>query len=152
MKHFSDITRLYISKYGVPLANTRIFIRAWQQVEGCECRGQMRLTKALVPTSGPPEQAGKRAKNKSRTRGRQERNKRRMREQSPCNTPAKRLHPAYNSLPSRSSSQSLRSRSQSAPLSSPQGNPGGGAINFLAQVLRLSSNDPMGQITGWVAP
>ena len=49
VKHFSDITRLYIRKYGVPRANTRIFIRAWQQVDGWECRGQMRLTDALVP-------------------------------------------------------------------------------------------------------
>jgi len=45
----SDITRLYIKKYGVPPANTRIFIRAWQQIDGWECRGQMRLTQALVP-------------------------------------------------------------------------------------------------------
>ena len=33
----------------MPPANTRIFIGAWQKVEGCECRGQMRLTDALVP-------------------------------------------------------------------------------------------------------
>ena len=46
---YSDITRLYIKKYGVPPANTHIFIRAWQQIEGWECRGQMRLTQALVP-------------------------------------------------------------------------------------------------------
>jgi hypothetical protein len=49
VEHVSDITRLYIRKYGVPPANTRIFIRAWQQVEGWECRGRMRLTDALVP-------------------------------------------------------------------------------------------------------
>ena len=49
VEHLSDITRLYIRKYGVPPANTRIFIRAWQQVEGWECRGQMHLTEALVP-------------------------------------------------------------------------------------------------------
>jgi hypothetical protein len=49
IEHASDITRLYIRKYGVPPANTRIFIRAWQQVEGWECRGQMRLTDAFVP-------------------------------------------------------------------------------------------------------
>jgi hypothetical protein len=49
VEHVSDITRLYIRKYGVPLANARIFIRAWQQVEGWECRGQMRLTDAIVP-------------------------------------------------------------------------------------------------------
>jgi len=33
----------------VPPVNTRIFTRAWQQVEGWECRGPMRLTDALVP-------------------------------------------------------------------------------------------------------
>jgi len=49
VEHVSDITRLYIRKYGVPPANTRIFIRAWQQVEGWECHGQMRLTDAFVP-------------------------------------------------------------------------------------------------------
>jgi len=49
VKHFSDIARLYIRKYGVPPANTRIFIRTWQQVDGWECRGQMHLTDALVP-------------------------------------------------------------------------------------------------------
>ena len=49
VEHVSDITRLYIRKYGVPPANTRNFIRAWQQVEGWECRGQMPLTGALVP-------------------------------------------------------------------------------------------------------
>jgi hypothetical protein len=49
VEHASDITRLYIKKYGVPPANTRIFIRAWQQIEGWECRGQMRLIEALVP-------------------------------------------------------------------------------------------------------
>ena len=31
------------------LADTRIFIHAWQQVEGPKCRGQMRLTEALDP-------------------------------------------------------------------------------------------------------
>ena len=46
---FSDIARLYIKKYGVPPANTRIFIRAWQQVDGWESHGRMRLTDALVP-------------------------------------------------------------------------------------------------------
>jgi hypothetical protein len=49
VKHFSDIARLYIRKYGVPAANTRVFIRTWQQVDGWECRGQMHLTDALVP-------------------------------------------------------------------------------------------------------
>jgi len=49
VKHLSDITRLYIRKYGVPPANARIFIRVWQQVDGWECRGQMRITDALVP-------------------------------------------------------------------------------------------------------
>ena len=49
VEHLSDITRLYIKKFGVPPANTRIFIRAWQQVVGWECRGQVRLVNALVP-------------------------------------------------------------------------------------------------------
>jgi hypothetical protein len=49
VEHVSDIARLYIRQYGVPPANRRIFIRAWQQLEGWECRGQMRLTDALVP-------------------------------------------------------------------------------------------------------
>jgi len=49
VEYVSDITRLYLKKYGAPPANTRIFIRAWQQIEGWECRGQMRLTEALVP-------------------------------------------------------------------------------------------------------
>jgi hypothetical protein len=49
VEHLSDITRLYIRKYGVPPANARIFIRTWQQVEGWECRGQMHLTEALIP-------------------------------------------------------------------------------------------------------
>ena len=52
VEQVSDITRLYIKKYGVPPANTRVFIRAWQQVDGWECRGQMRLTNALVPANG----------------------------------------------------------------------------------------------------
>jgi len=33
----------------VPPANTRIFIRAEQQVEGWECRGPMQLIGALAP-------------------------------------------------------------------------------------------------------
>jgi hypothetical protein len=55
----SHITRLYLKKLKEPkmlkryrhtaLAGSRTFIRAWQQVEGWECRGQMRLTEALVP-------------------------------------------------------------------------------------------------------
>ena len=55
----THITRLYLKKLKelrklkrylqVALADTRIFIRAWQQVEGRKCRGQMRLTEALVP-------------------------------------------------------------------------------------------------------
>jgi hypothetical protein len=49
VEHAGEITRLYVRKYGVPPPNTRIFIRAWQQVDGWECRGQMRLTNALVP-------------------------------------------------------------------------------------------------------
>jgi hypothetical protein len=33
----------------VALADSRFFIRAWQQVEGWECRGLVRLTEALAP-------------------------------------------------------------------------------------------------------
>ena len=52
IEHVSDITRLYIAKYGVPPVNTRVFIRVWQQVDGWECRGQMRLLDALVKPEG----------------------------------------------------------------------------------------------------
>ena len=53
------ITCLYLQKVKEPkklerylhvaLAGSRIFIRAWQQVDAWECCGQMRLTEALVP-------------------------------------------------------------------------------------------------------
>jgi hypothetical protein len=52
IEHVSDITRLYIRKYGVPPPNTRVFIRVWQQVNGWECRGQMRMFDALVQRDG----------------------------------------------------------------------------------------------------
>jgi hypothetical protein len=48
-EHAGEITRLYTRKYGVPPPNSRIFIRAWQQVDGWERPGQMRLINALVP-------------------------------------------------------------------------------------------------------
>ena len=58
-ERITHISRLYLKKLKelkklkhylhVVLAGSRIFIRAWQQVEACECRGQMRLTEALVP-------------------------------------------------------------------------------------------------------
>ena len=48
-KGWSDITRLYMKKFGVPPPNTRVFIRTWQVVDGWENRGQMKLTNALVP-------------------------------------------------------------------------------------------------------
>jgi len=71
----------------VPPANTRIFIRAWQQVEAWEYHGQMRLTDALVPVrvsvphgQRPSRPGGKKGQeqeeNKRRIRGEQERNKR----------------------------------------------------------------------------
>ena len=50
VKGWSDITRLYVKKFGVPPPNTRVFIRTWQVVDGWEDRGQMQLTNALVPT------------------------------------------------------------------------------------------------------
>jgi hypothetical protein len=49
VKGWSDITRLYIKKFGVPPPNSRVFIRTWQQVDGWENRALMRLTDALVP-------------------------------------------------------------------------------------------------------
>ena len=49
VEHVSDITRLYIKKFGVPPPNTRVFIRTWQVVDGWEDQGQMQLTNALVP-------------------------------------------------------------------------------------------------------
>ena len=49
VEHLSDITRLYIQKFGVPPPNSRIFIRVWQEVDGWECRGQMHQANALVP-------------------------------------------------------------------------------------------------------
>jgi hypothetical protein len=49
VEHLSDITRLYIRKFGVPPPNTRVFIRTWQVVDGWEDCGQMQLTNALVP-------------------------------------------------------------------------------------------------------
>jgi len=48
----SDIARLYRQKYGVPPPNSRIFIRAWQEVDGWENKGAMQITSALVPTRG----------------------------------------------------------------------------------------------------
>jgi hypothetical protein len=45
----SAITRLYYKKFGVPPENSRVFIRTWQQENGWEDRGGMRLTSALVP-------------------------------------------------------------------------------------------------------
>lgn len=49
VEHVSDITRLYIRKFGLPPPNTRVFIRTWQVVDGWEDRGQMHLTNALLP-------------------------------------------------------------------------------------------------------
>jgi hypothetical protein len=56
-EHAGEITRLYTRRYGVPPPNSRIFIRAWQQVDGWEFRGQMRLTNALVPPWPPVAKA-----------------------------------------------------------------------------------------------
>jgi len=52
VEHVSDITRLYLKKFGVPPVNTRVFIRTWQQVDGWEDRGQMQITNALVRPRG----------------------------------------------------------------------------------------------------
>jgi hypothetical protein len=52
VKGWSDITRLYIKKFGLPPPNTRVFIRTWQVVDGWEDRGAMQLANALVQTRG----------------------------------------------------------------------------------------------------
>ena len=44
-----EISRMYFRKFGVPPRNTRVFIRTWQQENGWEDRGGMRLTSALTP-------------------------------------------------------------------------------------------------------
>lgn len=49
VEQMSDITRLYVEKFGVPPPNTRVFIRTWQVVDGWENRTLMALTNALVP-------------------------------------------------------------------------------------------------------
>ena len=48
----SEITRIYLKKFGVPRDNSRVFIRTWQQVNGWENRAQMQMTSALVETRG----------------------------------------------------------------------------------------------------
>jgi hypothetical protein len=45
----SDITRLYMKKYGVPPAGSRIFIRTLPVENGWEGKGWMRLTRGDVP-------------------------------------------------------------------------------------------------------
>ena len=52
VEHLSDITRLYIRKYGVPPANTRIFIRTWQQ------DGGLGMPRADAPNRGPRSRQG----------------------------------------------------------------------------------------------
>ena len=49
VEHWSDITRLYVRKFGVPPRNTRVFIRVWQVVDGWENKAAMQITSALVP-------------------------------------------------------------------------------------------------------
>ena len=46
---WSDITRLYIKKFGLPPPNSRIFIRVWPEMDGWECRGAKWQADALVP-------------------------------------------------------------------------------------------------------
>lgn len=43
----SDITRLYAARFGFPRPGTRVFVRTFQQIEGC--RSLPRQTHALVP-------------------------------------------------------------------------------------------------------
>ncbi len=49
VEHESEITRLYLKKYGVPPAGSRIFIRTWPQENGWEAKGLRRITYADVP-------------------------------------------------------------------------------------------------------
>ena len=48
-EHEREITRLYVRKYGVPAAGSRVFIRTWPQENGWEGRGLMRIVSAIVP-------------------------------------------------------------------------------------------------------
>ena len=52
VKGWSEITRLYIKKFGKPPPNSRVFIRTWPVVDGWEDRGQMQLANALVQILG----------------------------------------------------------------------------------------------------
>jgi hypothetical protein len=79
VEHVSDLTRLYIRKCGVPPANTRNFIRTWQHMEGWECRGQMRLTDALVPARVWVVHSQRASRTDGKKGGEQEENKRRIR-------------------------------------------------------------------------
>jgi len=62
---FSDITELYLKssrewrklkdkRYQVPLPGSKIFVRAWQQVNGWENQIFARMSSALVPAQGRP--------------------------------------------------------------------------------------------------
>jgi hypothetical protein len=68
VEHVSEIARLYFKKFGAPPANTRVFIRVWQEVDGWECRGQRQLLNALVPAKGAAAEGrrGSRARGKRR--------------------------------------------------------------------------------------
>lgn len=49
----SEITRLYIEKYGVPPVGSRVFIRTWPQENGWEGKGLVQITYADVPPKAP---------------------------------------------------------------------------------------------------
>jgi len=108
----SHFTRLYLKKLKelrklkrylhVALPGSRIFMRAWQQVEAGEYCGPMRLTEALVPArvwvlhrQRAGRTGGKRGEeqeeNKRRIRAQQEVKERADRMQPPCKAPSTRL-------------------------------------------------------------
>jgi hypothetical protein len=62
-EQWSEITRLYLKKYGVPGAGWRVFIRTWPQVNGWEGTTETRITWADVPPRerARRRQAGRRA-------------------------------------------------------------------------------------------
>jgi hypothetical protein len=89
----------------MPSANSRVPIRARQQMEGCEYRGQMRLTDALVParvwvlhgqraSRADGKKGGEQEQNERRIRAKQEVKERAQQVQPPCNGHAMRFHVA----------------------------------------------------------
>ena len=52
MTKLKEWRRIKDQRYRVPLEGAQVFIRVWQQVNGWECKGGMRLFNALVPARG----------------------------------------------------------------------------------------------------